>query len=340
MYRKKEYNIHIEGLFHELRLGDILELPEPINGGLLHKSFKVKNSDNKIYFVKALNPQIMARPEALANYTFSDEVSILAKEAGIPASVVLQLDGRTIHSYEGQHYQLFDWISGISYDHFPGNSDICIIIGRILGDLHNVDFGSISKKKKVLPKYEFVDWEGIISTSIGNKEIPERISALDIGFIKSIESVSVKAYVKLKEFKISHRDLDPKNIMWLEINKPIIIDWEASGYVNPILELVEVALYWSEEKNGSYCKTAFLDVFRGYLLSARIIPADIEIAFDSIMKGRIGWIKYNLIRAVGKESISEEDQLLGIEQVEETIKTIKQFQIEKDGLLLAIRELL
>ncbi len=39
---------------------------------------------------------------------------------------------------------------------------------------------------------------------------------------------------------ISHTDLDRKNVIWQK-NVPFIIDWEASGYINPTIELIQVA---------------------------------------------------------------------------------------------------
>ena len=44
---------------------------------------------------------------------------------------------------------------------------------------------------------------------------------------------------------ISHRDLDPKNVMW-NYNKPVLIDWESAGYINPMQDLIETAIYWSK----------------------------------------------------------------------------------------------
>jgi len=46
---------------------------------------------------------------------------------------------------------------------------------------------------------------------------------------------STQAEISLRllatDMVIGHRDLDSKNVMWSK-GKPIIIDWEAAGYVN------------------------------------------------------------------------------------------------------------
>ena len=45
---------------------------------------------------------------------------------------------------------------------------------------------------------------------------------------------------------ISHRDLDPKNVLW-HGEEALVIDWEAAGYVNPYQELLEVINYWADD---------------------------------------------------------------------------------------------
>ncbi|WP_448916631.1 phosphotransferase [Eubacterium ramulus] len=52
---------------------------------------------------------------------------------------------------------------------------------------------------------------------------------------------------------ISHRDLDPKNIMWKN-DVPYIIDWEVAGYINPYEELIQVLNYWIVDENQNYNK--------------------------------------------------------------------------------------
>ena len=73
-----------------------------------------------------------------------------------------------------------------------------------------------------------------------------------------------ESQVKLAGYQvISHRDLDPKNVMWKEKN-PYIIDWEAAGYVNPYQELVEVLNYWIVDAEGTYDYGMFQALIKAY----------------------------------------------------------------------------
>ncbi len=62
---------------------------------------------------------------------------------------------------------------------------------------------------------------------------------------------------------ISHKDLNPKNIIWKN-NKPYIIDWEAAGFINPFQELIEVLNYWIPDKTGKYDKAKFNAIIQAY----------------------------------------------------------------------------
>lgn len=64
---------------------------------------------------------------------------------------------------------------------------------------------------------------------------------------------------------ISHRDLDCKNILWDADQNPIVIDWESVGWVNPMSELMETALYWSCAEILEFDQVKFISFVESYL---------------------------------------------------------------------------
>jgi thiamine kinase-like enzyme len=120
---------------------------------------------------------------------------------------------------------------------------------------------------------------------------------------------------------ISHRDLDPKNVMWNQHN-PIIIDWEAAGYTNPMQELTETAIYWSENERGNVDKERFLAFVSGYKKRCGELQANWRIALENGFSGKLGWLEYNLKRSLWFECTDEEEQKMGTAQVIETINAL------------------
>jgi len=64
----------IEILCNELGLGDIAVAPTALSGGLLHRMYAVQTTSGR-YVVKALNPEIMARPTAMQNFIRSELIA-------------------------------------------------------------------------------------------------------------------------------------------------------------------------------------------------------------------------------------------------------------------------
>jgi thiamine kinase-like enzyme len=134
-----------------------------------------------------------------------------------------------------------------------------------------------------------------------------------------------EANCKLSELLvISHRDLDPKNVMWNQ-DIPYFIDWEAAGYVNPYQELLEVLNYWTNDGKGELDKDKFMTLLNAYRKYMSTFGVDWDCVLNSGYAGMLGWLEYSLKRALGIESVDEEEKVLGAEQVIGTIKELVRY---------------
>ncbi len=68
------YDLKFSELIENLGLGTLVGEPKQVYGGFLHQMYKVKTSKSD-YAIKALNPQIMKREQAMSNYLFSEKVA-------------------------------------------------------------------------------------------------------------------------------------------------------------------------------------------------------------------------------------------------------------------------
>jgi thiamine kinase-like enzyme len=133
------------------------------------------------------------------------------------------------------------------------------------------------------------------------------------------------ANFKLSDFMvISHRDLDPKNVMWNQ-GIPYFIDWEAAGYVNPYQELLEVLNYWTNNGKGDLDKDKFKILLNAYRENMSTKTADWDCVIDGGYANMLGWLEYSLKRALGIESMDKEERALGAEQIVGTIKELERY---------------
>ncbi|MBP3578249.1 MAG: phosphotransferase [Lachnospiraceae bacterium] len=309
-------------------LGGVLAL-RPVSGGLLHKMYQVETTSG-IYAVKVLNPEIMQRPTALQNTVNSEKVAHVLENI-VPLVAAKEFNGAHVVEQDGTWFMVFDWIEGASAFAPDITVEHCAKIGEMLGKIHAADV-EVEGMEPEAEVRDVFDWEKLCKAmpcgergfvSALNDFLPELL-ALDADVVHALK-------ISSSHQVISHRDLDPKNVMW-QGNQPYIIDWEAAGYVNPFQELVEVINYWITEVDGSYNfekLEALMDAYRIYK-EIRFVDWDTVLlrSFDGIL----GWLEYNMRRAAGMTGEDIADRKEGKKQVEGTIAQIKRQRAQMEEL--------
>ena len=70
----------IARLFESCGLGEVVPPVLPVQGGFMHRMFRVSTGD-RTYAVKHLNPEIMKRPDVMKNYRRAEELEQITAEA-------------------------------------------------------------------------------------------------------------------------------------------------------------------------------------------------------------------------------------------------------------------
>jgi len=317
------YNLQFNKLCSTLKLGEVIDKPEEISGGLLHRMFAVETTQGK-YAVKALNPQIMARPTALNNFINSEKIANLVA-CSIPAQPAKSFVGHSIHCIDNQYYLVFDWNDGrslYSSDLMPAH---CMKIGSMLAMIHLTDASSLELNIELPSIVQETDWrfyvqKGNETNASWTKMLDEHIEQLMSWSKKVKQSSQVLASDKV----IGHRDLEPKNVMWIQ-DKPLIIDWESAGFINPMHDLVETAIYWSKDNNDLVDKSKFLAFITGYQHHRRTLHADWRLILEQGYLSKLYWLEYSLKRSLWIECSDEKEQQLGTEQVVATLSALQRY---------------
>lgn len=315
----------IKELFEFCGLCQVTGEPSLVSGGLMHSMYAVETKGQK-YAVKKMNPMVMAREGVYGHVSNSEQIGIelMRVVPGVPA---LLFEGKPIIEFEGDYYIVFHWKEGASI--FPPNisPQNCAKIGEVLGRIHRLDFryDALTKEQQRAPKY---DWERYIELGVASNaswlcEAKEILSLL----IEWNDAMIKAANVLSQNQVISHRDMDPKNVMW-QGGQPLLIDWEAAGYVNPYQELLELLSYWADDGKGGLIRENFDALLNAYCQVTNIEDADWEIVFAGGYSGLLGWLDYSFKRSLGLETGSEEERLLGTEQVVATIQELKNYTMK------------
>ncbi len=311
--------------------GNIVGSPEEIVGGLLHKLYKVKTNKGE-FAVKILNPAIMKRENVLKNMIFSEKISGLFQDE-IPVVSALENDGTKVHLVGEQYFMIFNWVDAKSV--YPPNIDIrhCREIGTILGKMHALNI-NIPELEKDEISNKSVDWNIYLDSAKEQRALwVDKYEHVVENLICWSKSVLDAKTLLSSEMVISHRDLDPKNVLWQGYN-PYVIDWEVAGYVNPYQELLEVLNYWSDDGNGGLNRDNFNAVICEYKKHMCLDNVNWEAVLASGYDGMLGWLEYNIKRALGIEASNEDERKLGEQQVFGTINELKRYNL-KIGMIIS-----
>lgn len=314
---------HIEKLISKLDIGKIKTITV-ISGGLSHKMYKVITSKGT-YAVKELNQNVMKRNDAYSNFIFSEKVTDIVINNGISAIGVIKFNEEIIQQIDNKYFMIFNWIDGKILKAEEITEEHCKVIGKILAQIHNIDFSKIedeNRKKLNLQKFE---WNKYLK--VAEKENKSFVNLLqdniDVLYDLNKKANHAQIYAN-NNLVISHTDLDRKNVIWQK-NIPFIIDWEASGYINPTIELIQVAWYWSggDIQKLDYNKFKIvIETYKKYY--NHNIDEDIDKLIYADIYGGLAWLNYNLQRALGIECKCEREEIeLAENEIISSIEEIK-----------------
>ena len=229
----------------------------------------------------------------------------------------------------------FDWIEGKTLKAEEITEKHCEIVGEILAKIHNIDFPEIEDDERKKINIEQFDWNKYLE--LAKKENKDYLNILEknIDLLYELNKKSNEAIKYANEnLIISHTDLDRKNVIWQEY-KPFIIDWEASGYINPTIELIQVAWYWSggDVENLDYNK--FEIVVNSYKKNSKNeTDTNIKKIIYADIYGGLGWLDYNFKRSLCIENDYKQEEIeLAESEIVQSIEEIKYNDSQMDKMI-------
>ena len=330
-------NKNIEKLVIKTNTGTCIKEINKVSGGLSHRMYKV-STDKGIYAIKELNSGVMKRTEAFSNFIFSEKVAEIVKHNKITAIGAMKVNNDIITKIDDSYYMIFEWLDGRILNADEITEKHCEIIGEILAKIHNIDFTKIENEKRKNIDLEYFEWNKYCNLAEKHNKVYTNLLKENIDLLYKLNEKSIKALEYANEnLIISHTDLDRKNVMWQEYN-PFIIDWEASGYINPTIELIQVAWYWSggDVENIDYNKFRILiKSYKKYYKSN--IDKNAEDLVYADIYGGLEWLNYNLKRSLCIENNYEQDEIeLAENEVIQSINEIKYNYSQLDNIIKII----
>ncbi len=152
----------LDALTARLGLGDMIGEPTPLSGGLMHRVCRVRTEAGDCV-VKAVNPEVAARPGALENIENGERVGA-ALASVVPAVAALAFDGRHVVEQGGRWYVVYPYTDGQSA--FPPDITAahCAAVGDALGRMHRANVAVPGIRPEVEPT-PAIDWPELLALS-------------------------------------------------------------------------------------------------------------------------------------------------------------------------------
>lgn len=297
--------------------------PLSITGGLLHRLWRIE-TEIGLFAVKILNPEVMSRPEAIRNFRLSERLAQEAYRNDIYAVPAKTVANEPLIELNGTYIMLFDWIDGQTLPLEKCTSKHGKRMGEVLFQIHNLDVEIEDLEFPISSVVPIDTWKGHIEKACQDKKcwgfscetLLQDVFNWSRLYQESIDNLS-------QQLVISHRDLDAKNVVWNNEDTPFLIDWESTGYVNPMVELIEVALNWSRNQDGTSDKERFQTVIEAYLEAGGSVNGKASDALHASFGGMLGWLEYNMRRSMDEDIFDIDDRELGHREVIHTVNDLK-----------------
>lgn len=300
-----------DALCRQLNLGALTEEPMQLHGGLMHKMYRIA-TEGGVYAVKCLNPHVMARADAAANFAAAEEIERKLERTDLPLLPALTIGGRKMQESDGAYCYIFPYFDGKALTDEAITPEHCAIVGGLLAKLHAVERKSEAAERE---KTDF-DWDGFGLSKEDKILLQQAQNAANAATLPPLLTVC-------------HNDMDPKNVLWNGIECRII-DLECLGYGSPYLELLETALCWAGYESGEVDIDRFAAFVGAYAKAGGDLGADWAAVYAA-NAGRLAWLHYNLLRASGSEG--EENRELGKTEVAKTLTCIRGYEKMKEKIV-------
>jgi len=293
-----------------------------VYGGLLHIMWHL-NTDKGSYAIKQLSSAVdLMNDVVILNYELSEDIASKFSTKGIPAVCALKNDNGTYLSViDKVGFLVYPWIEATALMENQIFESHASQIAAILAKMHFIRLDVPN-----MPESKFD-----VSTSTELLELINLAAQSNCSFANDLQKSSLTLIAVNDAYKdeisslksntiVSHGDLDPKNVLWDNSGRPVLIDWESARKLNPTYEIINACLDWSGITKG-FNRQLFRNMLESYTQAGGIIDtAMIDAAFYGVLGNWISWMIYNIKRACNAKVL--EQKAIGTGQVNLVLPTI------------------
>lgn len=306
-------------------LGELLQEPQAVQGGLLHRVWRLHTSRG-IFAVKQLNPAIMRKPDIRDAYRLAERIAAKMVAQGVPAAIALEGEGNggIVQEIGNATFIVYNWVDGETLSIKAVAPERTRLIGTVMARMHSVPRQFSELTPPNWEPFSEDEWD-MLTFQASDRDIPWAQQVRNaLPLLNEWSRLDAEANVILSRTSVvSHRDLDQKNVLWRDAASPVAIDWEAAGLTNPTMDVVGTALSWSGQSVQLPQEDSFQALLEGYVSAGGVVHDPGIVAMHGVIGNWLGWLLFNMHRSLGESVNTENERLLGIRETSSTLSTLR-----------------
>ena len=313
---------HLVQLCKRYNLGTPVGEITRVYGGLLHLMWHL-NTDNGSYAIKQLSSVVdLMNDVVIQNYELSEIVASKFAVQEVPAVCALKNDnGKYLSVIDKVGFLVYPWIEATAIPESQISEQHALQIAVILAKMHIMRLEVPNMPESKIDVFTSPELIALINTSIKyNCSFAQSLQKASSALITINDACIDLISALKKDVIVSHGDLDPKNVLWDNSGKPVLIDWESARKLNPTYEIINACLDWSGITK-EFNKELFCEMLKAYTQAGGIIDTVMtNAAFYGVLGNWVNWMVYNIKRAGNAKDL--EQKTIGTEQVNLVLPTI------------------
>ena len=315
----------IDFILQNYDLGQLLNSPEKLTGGLTNNSYKL-NTNKEIVVVKILNS---VNNHRITELEFSEQINELAYNEGIKTLPAIKVNDKFIQNYKNINFIVYKYYDGRVILSKEIDLEKCKMLARELAKIHKLDTSKI----------KIPNTSQIYDKKINFSFYYEKLKNIDedwaIEFknkfrtISQIYDKSYESYKKLSNQKtFTHKDLNRLNVLWKN-NDFVIIDWENATFSNPSIDFFSSAWFLTDDVKEDKYEVFAKEYFKNFKFQDSIETVAYAGIIDEII-----WLEFNLKRSLGMLSNNKNEIELGKTQIKSPITEIINYYSKIDKMIV------
>jgi thiamine kinase-like enzyme len=289
---------HLKLLCSELQLGTPLGDVARVHGSRGGSFIWRMNSEIASYVIKQLAPIIdLKNDKIVAKYELSETIADRFSQQGISAISAISKAGKHLFLIDGIGYLVYPWVEGYTLGRNETSEMHALKIARVIAQLHEIN---LNIPEASAPRFDIYSNEKIIEEidkAVSFKSSFSNALKENKNLILSTNDSYQAVIPLLKENTvITHGDLDQLNVLWNNVDEPILIDWESARRLNATRDVIRTSLSWS---SGVDTENAALQIYtrmlHAYTEAGGILNInDLDASLHGVFGSQIYWLLYNI----------------------------------------------